>query len=181
VAQRFGLVGVFNTAWSRYSTNRCQCEPIDAALDSLAITGAILHDGKMPEDPEYTSRVFLDSIGEGVRFDRCKEMMQKLANARKLGWESVRVVREIMTTYRIDQRRRSPDLARVHHLRDLRKAITQIEELQPTILETFAGLVEPIWMEHYVLERIEPLREEFVLLAEMLENIDAVHLRDIGL
>ena len=181
VAQRFGLVGILNTAWSRYSTNRCQCEPIDATLDSLAITGAILHDGEMPENPERSTHAFLDSIGEGERFASCKEAMQKLANARKLGWESVRVVREIMTTYRIDPRRRSSDFARVYHLRDLRKVITQIEKLQPTIKKIFVGLVEPIWMEHYVLERIEPLREEFALLSEMLEDIDAPHLRDIGL
>lgn len=181
VAQRFGFAGIFNTAWSRYNANRCQCEPIDAALDSLVITGSILHDGEMPEDPGHTSREFLDSIGEGERFARCKKVMQELTAARKSGWESIQPIRELLATYRIDPRRRRSDFTRVLFLGDLRKAITQIEKLQPSIMEVFSGLVKPVWMEHYIFERLEPLREEMVTLRAILEKIDAPHLRDIGL
>ncbi|MDH7571914.1 MAG: family 20 glycosylhydrolase, partial [Armatimonadota bacterium] len=78
VARRYGFVGVFNTAWSRYSTHDVQNEPIDGALDSLVNLGVILHDGEAPEGGIEACRAALAEVGMKEHFDACSSALRDL-------------------------------------------------------------------------------------------------------
>jgi len=161
VASRFGMRGVFATAWSRYNTHNVQCETIDASLDSLANVGVILHDGSAPAGGIDACRAALAEEGEAERFDACRGAMASLAKARRDGWQCIRQLREVLTMQTLDPRRRSGGTGR---LLRLKRALEGADRAAADVREAYAGLIDPIWIERYLAERIEPLRAEYSLL-----------------
>ncbi|MFB3892061.1 MAG: family 20 glycosylhydrolase [Phycisphaerae bacterium] len=160
VARRYGMKGVFATAWSRYSTHRTQNEPIDACLDAMMLVGKALHDGKAAMSDVEACLAALDAIGERQRLEACKLALTELADARYWGWGEVQRLREQITLEVMDARRRG-SAAACGFLKDLKRhlgvgAAGAISKARAA----FAGLMEPIWVERYLAERIEPLLEE---------------------
>ncbi|KPK86217.1 MAG: hypothetical protein AMJ81_01860 [Phycisphaerae bacterium SM23_33] len=107
VAARYGMKGVFATAWSRYSTHNVHCETIDAALDSLVNVAAILHDGRPPAGGLPACVEALAELGEKQPFEACRAAMQQLARAREAGWRHLAVLREQTVMCTLDARRRA--------------------------------------------------------------------------
>ncbi len=161
VASRFGMAGVFATAWSRYSTHSVHCETIDASLDSLANVGVILHDGRGPAGGIDACRAALAELGEAERFDTCRGAMASLAKVRRDGWQYVRQLREVLTMQTLDPRRRSGSTGRLLRLKSVLDAAGRAAA---DVRKAYAGLIEPIWIERYLAERIEPLRAEYSVL-----------------
>jgi len=158
-AARYPMRGIVATAWSRYSTHNVQCEPIDAALDSLVTVGVILHDGAPPEHGVQGCVAALEALGERDRFEACRDAMRKLSDARRRGWTAVAHLRQAIVTATEDGRRRGSGVS-VRRLEALRQALAQAEEAADLTRRAFAGLMEPLWTERYLNERIAPLREE---------------------
>lgn len=104
VAKRYGFIGVIATAWSRYSTNDVQNEPIDGALDSAFNVGVILHDGKPPAGGMEACVKALDRIGEGRIFRRVRDALMKLTQVRDSGWGCIKL-RQLIVTVTQDNRR----------------------------------------------------------------------------
>lgn len=163
VARRFFFKGVIATGWSRYSTNRLQCEPIDAALDSLINVGIILHDGAPPEAEMEACLAYLEELNEKERFEYCKQSLTRLAAARLRGWKEVQAQREQNALCRMDPRR-STSYARNICVRGLRSALQAAEKAATEVRESFAGLIEPIWLEEYLNARLIPLNDELSCL-----------------
>ena len=159
VAQRYGYAGVIATAWSRYSTDRVQCEPIDAALDALVATGVILHDGRLPEGGIEACIAALESAGEREHFEACKTAMEQLAAIRRRGWQTVQSLREQLALCRMDARRSSSRLAS-KDLKHLDRLLKESEPVADAVRKSFAGLVTPACIEEYLTTRFAPLRDE---------------------
>ncbi len=164
IAQRFGYVGVIATAWSRYSTNNVQCEPIDSALDSLINIGVILHDGQPPEDGIDACIAALEELNEKARFEACKAAMEHLMEVRRRGWQEIQSLREQIVLCKMDARRRS-SRRKSRGLERLDNTLKESEDIAEEVRKSFAKLVEPIWIEEYLNTRLTPLREELSTLA----------------
>ncbi len=164
IARRFGYVGVIATAWSRYSTNSVQCEPIDAALDSLINIGVIMHDGRPPDGGIDACISALEELGERDRFEACKSAMKHLAEVRRRGWQEIQSLREQIVlcgtdARRCSSRRKSRGLERLGH------TLKESEVIAEEVRRGFAKLVEPIWIEEYLNTRLTPLRDELSALS----------------
>ena len=166
IAQRFAYAGVIATAWSRYSTDRVQCEPIDAALDSLVDVGVILHDGRPPEGGAEACLAALGDMGEKVRFEACKAAMEDLSAIRQRGWQAVQSLREQRVLCRMEARRCGSHAADQGR-KNLGNVIKESEKVVDAVRKSFAGLVEPVSIEEYLNTRLAPLREE---LSELDRN-----------
>lgn len=171
IAQRFNFTGVIATAWSRYSTHRVPCEPIDAALDLLFQVGVILHDGEAPA-PEPTALLsLLDQLGEKERYLACRSAMEKLSAVRVRGWTGVQSLREQIAMSRRDPRRIGSSWeARL--LRIFRQTLAEAEEMAEETRRAFDGLIEPVWIEDYLHCRLQPLRTELTLLDPEVRLLD---------
>lgn len=171
VAQRENLIGVVATAWSRYSTHRVQNEPIDAALDSLVNVGVILHDGRAPDDGIESCIAALGDLGERERFEKCNAAMRKLTDVRKRGWSAVQSLREQLVLSETDPRRRGSGME-LHGLRDLKRVLSDAAEVESQVRIAFDGLLDRIWIEQYLVERLQPLREEAAELQPRAVRLD---------
>lgn len=159
IAQRFGYIGIVATAWSRYSVDHVQCEPIDAALDSLINVGVILHDGQPPEDGIGACIAALEELNERARFEACKVAMEHLTEVRQRGWREIQALREQivfcrMYTHQCSSRNKNLGLECLDNI------IKESEGIAEEVRRSFAKLVEPIWIEEYLATRLTPLREE---------------------
>ena len=171
VAQRFGMEGVFATAWSRYSTHNVHCETIDASLDSLVNVAAILHDGTAPEGGIDACIAALDRLGEKERFQACKGAMEKLSAVRRAGWQAVQRLRELTAMAALDARRRTGG-GLIRFLAALKSCLVEADAAAEAVRQAYDGLVEPIWIERYVAERIEPLRDELAAMEPQVRQLD---------
>jgi len=157
VAQRFDMKGVVATGWSRYSSLRMQCEPIDGALDALISAGVILHDGEGPSN-EMLDRA-LKVLGERDRFHACRTALAGLSLACEKAWRSVRLLRGQASVRAMDARRqeRQPDQ---HYLDMFSSALSEIAAAGEAVRCALAGRVDDLWIDRYIAERIDPLRVE---------------------
>lgn len=167
VAHRYKFRGLIATAWSRWSTHQVQDEPIDAALDLLMHVGAILRDGEPPPGGIEAARTALEPLGERTRFEACRSAMERLTRLRQAGWRLVQEIREQVIVSDLDARRRN-SFVTVRGLLYLRKRIAEADALSEEVRRAFAGLIEPVWIERYLAERLVPLREEFDALSPRL-------------
>jgi len=166
VAQRYGMTGLIATAWSRYSSHIVQCEPIDAALDSLVNVGVILHDGKSAERGVDACVAALDELGERGRFEACKAAMEHLKSAREAAWTAVMNLREQVVMLTIDARRQAG--AGVDQIHVLNRRIGDLRKARTEAREALAGCMDDLWIDRYLAERVEPILEEF---DEMLPRV----------
>lgn len=163
VAQQFEMTGVVATGWSRWSVDTLQCVPIDAALDSLIAVGVILHDGELPPGGVPACIGALEELGEKERFEACCKAMERMTNTRRSGWKLVRQVREHLALCRLDPRRTSArnPLQGNKSIGYLHGTVRHSERLADEIRRCFDGLVDPIWIEEYIVTRLGPLKDEF--------------------
>ncbi len=171
VARRFGFAGLFATAWSRYSTHNVHCEMIEASLDSLLYVGVILHDGRPPAGGVDACRAALAELGEKERFDACRAAMEKLSAARQAGWSQVRMLRQQVVMAELDGRRRSGG-GPVSGLSRLKRSLVEAEAAAEQARPALAGLVEQVWIDRYLAERLQPLREEIDALTPRVRRLD---------
>jgi hexosaminidase len=171
VAQRYGFKGVMATAWSRTSTNVMQYNPIEGALDSAFNVGAILHDGRPPRGGRCVCVKALKSIGEGKTFITVSNALTKLSNARHSAWNQIRFLRQLTITV-FQDRRRLPCFRMVQSLRSLQNTLQSADEASHALRAALRGLMEKLWVERYLAERIEPLREEFSTLKKRTQRFN---------
>jgi len=171
IAPRYGFIGAIATAWSRYSTHNLQCEPIGGALDLAAAVGAVLRDGKAPDDAMKAAAALLDRLGESAHFRECRQVLSELCALRAAGWAAVRTARQLAAMTAAEGRRREsqPFRAAVEKLGHL---IRKLDGVAERFRRTFERSIPPHWIHRYLAERIEPLREEAALLkARMRQTV----------
>ncbi len=178
IASRFDLKGVITTAWSRYSTHRVQCEPIDACLDSLVEHGIILHDGEAPEGGMDACVDFLDRCGEGERFEACKKSMAKLAAIRQRSWRDIQTLQEQLSLSEEYPLRRG-SFAECSGLRALRGDVKDADSISAEVKRLFSGLVPKLSMQEYLDSRINPIKSELKSLDARTKRIDPAGWKEI--
>lgn len=178
IAQRYGFKGVIATAWSRTSTNVMQYNPIDGALDSAFNVGVILHDGRPPRGGRSECVKALKRIGEGKTFDSVFKALTKLSRVRDDMWGLARYLRQLTVTVVKDKRRR-PCIYMVQNLRNMQNNLKLAEEASRELRGALKGLMEKIWVERYLAERVEPLREEFMMLKKRVQQLNPAACREI--
>jgi hexosaminidase len=171
IASRFSYKGVITTAWSRYSTHRVQCEPIDACLDSLVEQGIILHDGKAPEGGIETCVKFLEAVGEKARFEACKKSMEKLSSLRQRAWRNIQNLHEQLALSEKNPIRRG-SFAECGELRNLRNTVKEADAIAAEAKKIFAGLAPKLSMQEYLDSRIDPLKLELKGLDARTRKVD---------
>lgn len=159
VANRFEFQGIVATAWSRYSVHSLQCEPIDAALDALIGVGVILHDGVPMEGGVDACAAALEELGERQRFEACREAVKLLASVRGEGWKVVQEIKEQRVLSRRDERRNGAHILKIRK-RYLNNILETSKEAEDKVKTSFAGLIDPIWIDEYLETRLTPLRSE---------------------
>jgi hypothetical protein len=171
VAIEYKMAGVIATAWSRYSTHEVQCEPIDGALDSLLNVGVILHDGQPPRGGIEACVAALDKINEKKRFGKCRDALKKLAELRRKNATQAIALREAITMARIDPRRRSSG-GLIRRITELRNLVSMLEAASRDVEHSLKGLIEPVWIQRYLAERVKPLRDEQTQLEPHVKILD---------
>lgn len=162
IHRRFGLKGIVATGWSRWSVDTLQCVPIDAALDSLVAVAAILHDGEMPAGGVEACVEALAEPGEKERFEACRKAMERLTNVRRSGWTLVRKAREHLALCELDPRRTSArsKLQGNKNLGFLGGTVRQSQRVADEVRRSFDGLIDPVWIEEYLVTRLQPFQDE---------------------
>ncbi len=170
IAARFGLVGLFATAWSRFSTDRVQNEPVDGCLDSLVNVAHILSKG-VPAGREYCLDL-LSRLGERRRFEICRDSLLTLSEARHHAWRAVRSLREQVVLETREARRRTSGTAMMYLLDLQRNVEVAAAEGAAQFREAFRGLLDERWIDSYLAERIEPLFEELGALEPRVRMLE---------
>lgn len=171
VAKRYAMAGLIATAWSRYCTHVVQNEPIDAALDSLVNMGVIFHDGQAPKGGMDACVAALGTISEASRLQAAKMALQKLTDARNHGWRTVRDLHEIVVMATQDARRRNGGQL-TGRLSQLRSAVATGTAAAGEVAASLAGCIEPLWIDRYLAERLEPLRQQLTNLDAQVRLLD---------
>jgi hypothetical protein len=157
IARRFDLIGVIATGWSRYTTHRVQCEPIDGALDVLAQTAIAFHDGGSPADGADDE--LLRSLGEWDRFSTCKSGLERFSKSTREAWKYLVLAHEQTSLQQSDVRRRDSGILG-ELLRILSEHIDAGAAAADDVRRTLKGLVDDIWIDRFCEERLRPLREQ---------------------
>ena len=152
VARRFEMRGVIATAWSRYNTLRVQCEPIDGALDMLALTGALLRDGRAPDDIEPV----LDNLGEGDRWRQCYAALHAFSEARHGAWHLLRQFYHQLGVSTVEPERHDAAMISLWLDRAHENA-EQMRACVDTLRGALTGLIPEPWIERYWRVRTEAL------------------------
>lgn len=132
-----------------------------------------MHDGKPPRGGIEACRRELGRIGEGRVFRAASNSLSKLSGARNSVWPTNKVLRQLIMTVTRDNRR-LPCYNMVKYLKDMQVQIMRVEAAANDLRKALDGLMEPIWVERYIAERVEPLREEFALLETRVRQLSPV-------
>ncbi len=155
-AQTFHMKGLIATGWSRYSTARPQCDMTEAALDCMALVGAILHDGRVPDGGIETCRQWLDQAPGGERFADCFAAIRLFSQRMNWGWTLLRMHDEQQALTQAD-----PTRDAFAPLRYLTKQYQQLKldliNAAERVRQAYQGLTDDRWIEEYLNTRLRPL------------------------
>ena len=170
IHKRFDFKGIIITAWSRYSVSRIQVEPIEGALDTMINLAVILHDGKaVPREVVIDA---IGSLGEGEkeRFEKCWNALEEIQKHRFYTWEAIAAMSEAIYAATHDCKRRESRV--LHHYLESVNGNMGVNEDHAVILkETLAGRMQQRWVDSYINERLEPLRQRIAELGRIVRDI----------
>lgn len=148
---RFDFCGVIATAWSRYSTHRIQNEPIEGALDALAIVGSIFQ-GKDGQDWKQVLR----DAGEDEHWCASQSALHALTEARREAWHHVQLIHQHIAVAELATMRRGCGC--IEHARQgLDCALVRFDAAAERVRATLAPHVPKLWIDEYLQSRRMPL------------------------
>ncbi len=147
-AENIEFKGIVATGWNRYSTGQPQCEPIEAALDSVVSIGEILCNGTLGD---YTKK--LTDTDNMERFNNCKSLLRDFSDSRRYCWITIQLLHELFALSEIDSSRRGSGRMQDNYGR-LEVKLNQLKDLSNKVIKEFSGLVEQECLDMYVSERI---------------------------
>ncbi|MCC6679300.1 MAG: family 20 glycosylhydrolase [Phycisphaeraceae bacterium] len=157
-ARTFQMKGLIATAWSRYSTARPQCDMTEAALDCMALVGAILHDGRPPEGGIEACRQWTSQAPGGESFAACFAAISLFSQRMNWGWTLLRMHDEQRALSAAD-----PTRDPFPPLRYLSKQYKQLKldliNAAEQVRQAYHGLTDARWIEEYLDTRVRPLTE----------------------
>lgn len=160
LSQKFEFEGLFATAWSRYSKNESQCEPIDGSLDALAAVGLTFQNGRRPNSNQHLD--LLASVGELDAFKVIQAPLLRLCKHRLSAWELVRILQQCNYVQRQGGGGNCSVVSR--RLSDhLRMAVEAAEQAADEAMSVLKGRVKQVCLDAYFEERLGPLRDFMML------------------
>lgn len=156
---RFGFKGLCATGWSRYATHNYQCESIEASLDALLLVGKAFHDGQAKVEDRAAALEELERLGERQRFEGIFRTMERLGYGVHHTKMNAMSIRRFMVLGVKDRRRQGGGFE-LKYLGWVRKDLLIAEKAAAEMNALFTGLVDPIWVDRYLAERMHLIREE---------------------
>ena len=159
MCRKHGFTGMVATAWSRYNTMHIQCETIEASLDALVLTAAIMWDGAAPRGGRDAARKFLGKVRRGAElriFDRCFAAASALARWRggAIAWFLGEA--ETAVHRNGEPEKLNPYIVRTRRAR-LAAELKKGKKLGDAFIQAHRGLIPDRWLKRYVATRIAPL------------------------
>ena len=165
--RRLGFAGLIATAWSRFSTDRIQIQPIDAALDVMVRLGRLWTDGRDP-GPEAALDL-LRSTGDLDVFTACRDALKTYAGLRSAAWLSVQRNWENLALADLDPTRRGSGI--LHQVLDgQRDRLDQLETAGRQVAQAMKGLTADRWIHEYLAPRLAPLRDQLAQQQQALHH-----------
>ena len=163
-AEKFDMVGVCATGWSRNCTSTPQYAPLDVCLDIIIQIGVILHDGKSHTDGLYAYLEALDILGERNSFQRRRDAMERFEIACDNAWMSIREYYQYKASLTTDSTRHEGGLTK-RFLEGIKHHYEQAEEAGELLAPHFHGLIDDIWIERLFKSRTMAIASEYENLA----------------
>lgn len=167
-AKRYSMKGIIATGWSRFSTTITQTEPIDSALDSLVSVGIMLYSGRSSRNLATASKLILKKTGEYDRFMACHALMAEIAQKKYEIWNNIRYARENIACRKLDQARQNTNLVKRAWLASIKNGCSHLEKKAAQMRVVFNGLMPEIWIDRYMGDRIEAIKQEIKGIEELL-------------
>lgn len=159
VGLRLGFKGMITTGWSRYSSDDIQCYPFDAALDVLMEQGLLMHDGETRDD----CLPLLAGSDALQRFECIQPVLKAFQRRRVVAWSLIRQARTHLATHAVDPRRDTRWLCG-HHMDNIRKQMDSLVAIIPDVIQMLESSTPTSFANHYVNERVVPLKQELARL-----------------
>lgn len=154
LSQRHHLAGLITTGWSRYCYNTCQCETLEASLDTLLAQAFLMHDGYCP------TRVMADApalIGklwkpeEGERYARIRTAADRFAEAHEELWYCVRTHLSHLAAIQHDPARKLSSF----YMNTFEKARAAAQKNAEEYRTALSPLIPDSCLESYFMERLQ--------------------------
>jgi hexosaminidase len=157
VNERIPFKGIVATAWSRYSTHRVQCEPIDGSLDALLLVGAILHDGDAPLEKRQACLDILKELNEAERFNAARDALALLSDIRSNAWGLIQMMREQVAMKHYDSIRSDAGVESII-LEQINHWIAQWDQAAGSFRAALTDAIPQRWIEEYLAVRIDAIK-----------------------
>ncbi len=159
VAKRYKLKGIANTGWSRYSTFRLQCCPMEGALDVLAATGELIIEGQLPDNAIAHWQKRLVDAGH-TDLPAIKQCLSQISSLRERSWDTIRKLRENTVMMSLDSRYEDlrVDDKYAYYIAD---HLRELHDLADEFRTLMSSKVPEIWVDRYLAERLLPIEQAF--------------------
>lgn len=168
VAGSNNFKGLIATGWSRYSTTRVQCEPIDANLDVLLYIGWILSYNYSPADYQEQAWEKLKKLGEFDRFYKCHQICRRFNTLRNTFWATVQDFYEQLALDKIQPQRNAMEV-NMNTYEILTERFIRCREISLEFKDAFEGLISWVWIDEYLNSRLDAME---LLISDMKHNIE---------
>lgn len=152
VALRYGFSGIISTGWSRYCFNTCQCESIEACLDTVLAHALLMHDGQLGSDVTTRAPTLIGDVWskeEGERFAAIREVADQYAIAHEACWYDARTHLAHLATVHLEPKRKRS----LHYQHLFERSLDSFQRATSRYRSALDLLVGPISLQSYFAER----------------------------
>lgn len=160
LGKKVRLSGLISCGWSRYTSLRQQCDPLEGALDSAAAAGLLFRGGK--NVTEGRTLKVLEDTGFLKIFLRSKALLDQLTEWKENGWRCLRSALELAAGQERLKVRRDPQTA--WYCLKLTGILEEADSLKVRFHKHFDPLSGTASVEDFLEERIIPLRHGLELM-----------------
>lgn len=155
------MTGLIACGWSRYTTLRSQCEPIEGALDSAVVTGR-LFSGDCPTEGKISEILMKNGFYQDQQ--RSKELLKRLRSLRE------RCKRYLFDALELAASQEclgvSMDSKTAWYCLMKKRCLEEYEQLKKEFLAHFNRFVAESFVEEYLEERFIPFRRGLKLMQD---------------
>lgn len=153
VARQHGFTGMMTTGWSRYCYNTCQCEALEASLDTLLAHAVLMHDGCCPAEVMADAPALIGKLWkpeEGERYARIRAAADRFAEAHEELWYCARTHLSHLAAIQHDPGRKlSP-----FYINTFEKACATAQKNAEEYRAALSPLIPDSCLESYFIERL---------------------------
>lgn len=154
LGEKVRLSGLIACGWSRYTSLRQQCDPLEGALDSIAAAGLFFHGEKSVTEGKALK--ILEAAGFLETFLRSKALLGGLSEWKETGWRCFRSALELAAGQERLKVREDSQLA--WYCLKMTRILEEAEALKDRFHKHFDPLAGTGPVEDFLEERIIPLR-----------------------